>query len=168
MDSLWAPWRLSYVARLESDGVRPKASQCFICAAWGETGRERQNLVLGRSPRALALLNRYPYVNGHLLIAPAAHIATLDEAEDCAAEIWSLLIQAQDALMAEMKPDGFNVGINLGQAAGAGLADHLHVHLVPRWRGDVNFMTVAAETRVISQALDSAWETLNPYFRVEK
>ena len=160
MKRLWAPWRLTYVS-----GTMPRKPGCFFCDAWADLGNEPVHLVLARGVRSLAMLNRYPYTNGHLLIAPARHFGNMEEADaDEMAEIWRLAVAAKAALTRAFAPDGFNIGINQGKTAGAGVADHLHLHIVPRWNGDCNFMPVLADVRVIPQALEDAFKSLNPIF----
>ena len=144
-EPLWAPWRLEYV---QGGG---DAEGCIFCAAAAGEGRD---LVVRRGERAYAVMNLYPYSNGHLMVAPYRHLAgpgDLDEVER--AELWRLLDEAVRALTAAMSPDGFNAGINLGRVAGAGVEGHLHLHVVPRWNGDTNFMPVLADVRVIPEAL---------------
>jgi ATP adenylyltransferase len=157
MDRLWAPWRMSYVAC-----EKPPAEKdpCFICRGLSDAN-DRDNLVAWRLPRSVVVLNRFPYNNGHLLVAPNSHKGQLHELG--AEEILEMqqTIARLVALLGElMKPDGFNVGLNLGKAAGAGLPGHLHWHIVPRWNGDTNFMPVLSDTRVIVQSLDQLWEML--------
>src|SRR5205823_3514003 len=157
VDQLWAPWRLSYVA--QPPKPRP-GDDCFLCRGLAEAD-DRANLIALRSARTCVVLNRYPYNNGHLLIAPLAHKGTLDAlTADEALELHDVLTRMVGVLSKRMTPDGFNVGLNLGKAAGAGLPGHLHWHVVPRWFGDTNFMPVVADTRVISQSLDALWELL--------
>jgi ATP adenylyltransferase len=157
MDRLWAPWRLSYVA-----SAKPPADEdpCFICRGLSAND-DRDHLIAWRRPRSVVVLNRFPYNNGHLLVAPNSHKGQLHELD--ADEILELQ-QSITRLVAElgelMKPDGFNVGLNLGKAAGAGLPGHLHWHIVPRWNGDTNFMPVLSDTRVIVQSLDQFWTML--------
>jgi ATP adenylyltransferase len=157
MENLWAPWRLSYVTAPPPISA---AEPCFICA--GLAGNEdRQNLIVLRTPLAVALLNRYPYSNGHLLVAPRAHkgqLADLDTEE--VLDTLETVRRLQASLDRLIHPDGYNIGLNLGKVAGAGLPGHLHWHLVPRWSGDTNFMPVVADTKVIPQALDSLYDLL--------
>jgi ATP adenylyltransferase len=157
MDQLWAPWRLSYVATARSSEA---AEPCFICRGLAEQD-DRRNLVVWRQPRCVVVLNRFPYNNGHLLVAPRAHKGTLRELDaDENRDIMAILARLVDVLAGIMNPDGYNIGLNLGQAAGAGLPAHLHWHIVPRWNGDTNFMPVVADTKVIVQALDSLYDLL--------
>jgi ATP adenylyltransferase len=157
MDALWAPWRLSYVesARRPSD-----ADPCFICQGLAEND-DRRNLIVLRTPRSVVVMNRFPYNNGHLLVAPLQHKANLhdldtDELLDTM-ESLRRMVRILDDLM---RPAGYNIGANLGEAAGAGLPGHLHWHVVPRWHGDTNFMPVIADSKVIVQSLDKLYDLL--------
>ena len=157
MDRLWAPWRLSYVASAKPPGEN---DPCFICQGLAEKN-DRAHLVAWRGPRSVVVLNRFPYNNGHLLIAPNAHKGELHELDaDEMLEMQQTIARLVGILRDMMKPDGFNVGLNLGKSAGAGLPGHLHWHLVPRWNGDTNFMPVLADTRVIVQSLDQFYTYL--------
>jgi ATP adenylyltransferase len=164
IEQLWAPWRLSYVA---TPKVPAQDDVCFICRGLAEAD-DRRNLIALRTPRSVVVLNRFPYNNGHLLVAPLAHKGTLDELD--AAELLETMetlrrmVRALDGLM---RPDGYNVGLNLGRAAGAGLPGHLHWHIVPRWHGDTNFMPVLADTKVIVQSLDALYDLLQARLREE-
>jgi len=171
-ERLWAPWRLGYVQGRESgdtaDAVtvadwRPGADRdCFLCRAAAATPADDRALgVVGRTERSLVVVNRFPYANGHLLVAPLDHRATLASLDD------DELLDLQRCLAAwcgtierTMQAQGFNLGLNLGHVAGAGVPGHLHWHLVPRWAGDVNFMPVTAGVRVLPQALDELWRQL--------
>jgi ATP adenylyltransferase len=157
MDHLWAPWRLAYVA------AAPKAAgdnECFICRGLAEAD-DRKNLIALRTPRTAVVLNRYPYNNGHLLIAPFAHKGAFSELDSGELlELQETLRRIISVLDEAMSPHGYNVGLNLGRVAGAGLPGHLHWHVVPRWNGDTNFMTTVADTRVISQSLDALYDLL--------
>ncbi len=159
MEQLWAPWRLAYVA---DPGQKPAGGGCFVCrAAAAAPADDRANLLVHRTERSVAVLNRFPYNNGHLLVCPRDHKARLDElSADDLLDLQLVLRRLTAALERLMSPDGFNVGLNLGAAAGAGLPGHLHWHLVPRWAGDTNFMPVLAGANVIPQALDALWELL--------
>jgi ATP adenylyltransferase len=158
---LWAPWRLEYI---EKHAVE---SGCIFCDLPRLTSPQarRDALVLRSGERASVLMNRFPYANAHLMIAPRVHtadFASLGASE--AAAVHADLQLAVAALERAYSPGGFNIGLNLGRAAGAGIADHLHWHVVPRWQGDTNFMPMFAETRVISQHLHDAYDRLLPYF----
>ncbi len=162
MQQLWAPWRMSYI--LANDGE--KKDGCFFCNGWKETGSERENLVVGRGSNALIMLNRFPYSNAHLMIAPARHAGNMEDmTPEEGAELWRLTVIAKQALANAFRPDGFNIGINQGRVAGAGVVDHLHIHIVPRWNGDVNFMPVFADIRVIPQALEETRDRLEPHVK---
>jgi ATP adenylyltransferase len=158
MDHLWAPWRLAYIAR---ETPKP-GDDCFICRGLAE-GDDRKNLIVERTALTVTVLNRYPYNNGHLLVAPRAHKGRLDDLTG--AEQFQLQVAVTRmvaVLQSLMQPEGFNVGLNLGKVAGAGLPGHLHWHVIPRWNGDTNFMTTVSETRVISQSLDALYSLLAP------
>jgi ATP adenylyltransferase len=158
MDQLWAPWRLAYVAR---DTPKPADDDCFICRGLAEAD-DRKNLIVQRTPLGAVLLNKFPYNNGHLLIAPRTHKGRLDElTPDETLDLQETLARMVRVLERAMKPDGFNLGLNLGKVAGAGLPGHLHWHVVPRWNGDTNFMPVLADVRVIAQSLDAAYDLLS-------
>lgn len=158
LECLWAPWRMEFI-----QGCKPMG--CFICAA-AASDQDRENLVVRRRPRALCILNRYPYNNGHLLIAPLRHEGKLEclTAEELQ-EIMALLVESKRLIDRTMAPQGYNVGVNLGRVAGAGLEEHFHMHIVPRWSGDTNFMTSLGSTKVIPQALEELWNLLNQAWR---
>ncbi len=176
-DRLWAPWRMAYISGADRPASTPvdKADllpgadpACFLCRAVASR-EDRENLVIFRGPSMIALLNRYPYNNGHLLIAPQRHLARLDVIDpDVHGEMLACLTQMTCIYERVMQAQGFNVGLNLGGAAGAGVPGHLHWHLVPRWVGDTNFMPVTAETGVISQSLESAWDMLTTALAEER
>ena len=159
MQHLWAPWRLEFIKG-------PKPSGCFFCeAAAADPSRDAELLVLTRTPRALAILNRYPYNNGHLMVAPRAHLPNLEDlASADASELMALTQRALRVLRQVLSPDGFNLGINAGKIAGAGVADHVHQHVVPRWDGDTNFMPVVGETKVLNEHLSMSYEQLRKGF----
>ncbi len=158
-DPLWAPWRSAYVT-----ADKKKAPPgCFICRYLNESA-DATNFVVRRNPHSVVLLNLYPYNNGHLLIAPLAHKASLSELNDAELlEIQQQLVSMTESLQAIIKPEGFNIGVNLGHVAGAGLPGHIHWHIVPRWNGDTNFMGVCAETRVIVQSLAELYRLLTEH-----
>lgn len=154
-ENLWAPWRIKYIQGLSEPG------DCFICEINKNPQDDDKNLVLWRTSRCLVVLNRFPYNNGHLLIAPVHHIGDLDQANDEELlEMTKLVRESQKALSAAIKPHGFNVGMNFGRCAGAGLPEHLHIHIVPRWDGDTNFMSVCSDAEVISQSLTELLDQL--------
>ena len=155
MDQLWAPWRLAYVA-----AAPPKPDDCFICSGLADTD-DRRNLIALRTERSVVVLNKFPYNNGHLLVAPRAHKGRLDELDaDELLEVMETVRRMTKTLEELMRPDGFNIGLNLGRAAGAGLPGHLHWHIVPRWNGDTNFMPVLSDVKVIVQSLETLFEML--------
>ena len=159
-DVLWAPWRLAFIQQEDQEDQPPSESGCFICQAVTDS-QDRKRHVFFRSETSIGILNRYPYNNGHLLIAPKRHAARLgDLAEAETLDLMRQITRWVERLEQEMQPDGFNIGLNLGHAAGAGLPGHLHWHIVPRWTGDVNFMPVLAGVKVIPQSLDALWEIL--------
>jgi ATP adenylyltransferase len=158
---LWAPWRIEYI---ESDHSQER---CIFCEPEPKVS-DRERLILHRGRHSFVLLNRYPYAAGHLMVAPFAHKARLDLLDaDTQAELMGLLGRAARILETTYHCDGLNVGANLGAAAGAGFADHLHFHLVPRWRGDVNFMTSVGEIRVIPAHIERTLDELLPAFAAE-
>jgi ATP adenylyltransferase len=145
---LWAPWRLEYIKSAD------EAEGCVFCVEAADELQADESLVVRRGVAAVALLNKYPYSSGHLMAAPARHVGTFaDLTEDETLEIHSLAREAVDVLERVYGPDGFNLGWNLGRAAGAGIADHVHLHVVPRWSGDTNFMPVLADVKVIPEHL---------------
>ena len=161
MEILFTPWRFSYL-------TAPKSSTpvaCIFCTA-AIHENTRDTLTLYRNERALVMLNRYPYTNGHLMVAPIAHEARLfDSSDDALRALIGLTAESQRILSDVYRPDGFNIGMNFGVVAGAGVADHYHVHIVPRWGGDSNFMTVTAQTRLVPEDLGVTFEKLEPHFR---
>jgi ATP adenylyltransferase len=160
MEQLWAPWRLEYVSKVDEPGG------CFLCEAAAADPEDPHNLLVSRSERSLCILNRFPYNNGHLLVAPIEHRGDFDRLpESDVLDIHRLLAQALDALSRTMRPQGFNVGLNLGRPAGAGVPGHLHWHVVPRWSGDTNFMPVLADVKIIPQALRRTRDMLRQALR---
>ncbi len=140
------------------------AAGCIFCAA-ADASDPESTLTLYADERVVILLNRYPYTNGHLMVAPRAHVAQLFESDaDQLTAVIRASAEAQRILSDTYRPDGFNIGMNFGEAAGAGVADHYHVHVVPRWSGDANFMSVTAETRMIPEELETTWAKLRPKF----
>lgn len=153
--NLWAPWRMGYIR-----GLREK-HKCFLCYDLEHPDEDEKNYVLWRGEHCMVVFNMFPYNNGHLLIAPNRHIAGLDEAnEDEMAEMMGLIRECQRALEFAISPDGFNAGMNFGRCAGAGLPEHMHIHIVPRWNGDTNYMHVCSDTDVISQSMDELYGLL--------
>ncbi len=156
--SLWAPWRIDYIRSLH----KPAGDKCFLCeAAHASVADYGNHLILWQTDLSLILLNRFPYTNGHLMVVPKAHKAELADLTD--AEAADLMIQTRRAvalLKLAVAAQGFNIGINLGRVAGAGVPGHLHQHVVPRWGGDVNFMSVVGEVQVVPQALTQLWREM--------
>lgn len=148
--NLWAPWRMEYISSLAGP-----EGQCFLCTDRDHPADDEKNLVLWRGPRCLAVLNRFPYTGGHALVAPNAHVAQLADLDSpTMLELWEMVRDVQGALKEVVHAHGFNIGINIGRCAGAGLPGHLHVHVVPRWEGDTNFVAVFGGVRVISNGLE--------------
>lgn len=151
---MWAPWRMEYILGDKEDG-------CIFCKALSE----QDNLTLYKGKETVVVMNKFPYINGHLLVAPIKHISTLDQLSK--SEMGNLLETVEQSvgiLKKVMTPDGFNVGLNLGKVAGAGVEEHLHFHIVPRWFGDTNALTVFADVRVIPEHLISTYNNLKPHF----
>ena len=159
VQQIWAPWRMEFIKG-------PKPSGCFFCeAAAADPSNDAEFLVLARGNQALAILNRYPYNNGHLMIAPNAHLANLEDLPAAtAADVMALTQRSLRVLRQVLSPQGFNLGINAGKIAGAGVADHVHQHVVPRWDGDTNFMPVIAETKVLNESLTASYAQLRAGF----
>lgn len=159
MDYLWTPWRYQYLTAPGNQDT------CIFCAAAKE-GDDRKHLVVHRAVHNYVILNRYPYTSGHLMIVPYQHAASLELLEDpTLAELMALAKASERHLRTLYRPDGLNLGINIGKSAGAGIAGHLHLHALPRWMGDANFMTVVGETRVLPEELEMTWERLSAAFR---
>ena len=164
MDALWAPWRLSYVSSARRPGP---GDPCFICQGLTEDD-DRRNLVVLRTPRSVVVLNRFPYNNGHLLVAPSAHKGQLHDLDaDELLDTMESIRQMMRILDSLIHPAAYNIGLNHGEAAGAGLPGHLHWHVVPRWHGDTNFMPVVADAKVIVQSLDTLYDLLTARLRNE-
>ena len=156
MDYIWTPWRYQYMDQVTA-GKQP---DCFFCDAIASL-RDEQTLIVYRGKKAFVILNRYPYTSGHVMIVPYAHVAELNLCEeDALAEIMALAQRVETVFHREYRPDGMNLGMNLGRAAGAGVAGHVHLHMLPRWIGDSNFMTVTSETRVHPEELSTTYERL--------
>lgn len=154
---LWAPWRIGYIKKPK------KELGCLFCDVF-KTNQDKKNLVVFRSKSSLAILNIYPYNNGHVMIIPSKHIKSpeqLCEAET--ADLMNSLNRAKKLLDAALKPEGYNIGMNIGRASGAGIEHHLHIHIVPRWQGDTNFMPSISGTKIISQSLRELYLTLKKY-----
>lgn len=169
MDNLFSPWRSKYIASFADEaksghkaGLAP--TLCVLCAAF-ESSDDEETLILHRGREAFVIMNRYPYNSGHLMIIPTRHTAdfqslTREEELECL----DLIKASERAIMELSKPQGFNIGMNLGRAAGAGIDDHLHWHIVPRWNGDTNFMPVLADVKVVSEDMHAQWHKLREWF----
>ena len=157
MERLWSPWRARYIAA----GVDAQSEGCVFCRMASEPEHDETNLVLHRGEHAFIVLNLYPYITGHLLIVPYLHTSEFDSVpKEITDELMDLAKRSQTALREVYSPSGFNMGMNLGSAAGAGIADHIHIHLLPRWSGDTNFMTTVGDSRVIPEALETTYSKL--------
>lgn len=159
MARMWAPWRMEYIGA-------PKEEGCFLCRIGGESARDVENLVLWRGAKTYLVMNRYPYNGGHVMAVPYRHVASVPELDG---EEWGEMLTAirwsEAALTEAMRPQGFNIGVNQGGAAGAGAKDHAHVHVVPRWEGDANFLPVLGSVRVVPQALEKTAAVLRAALR---
>jgi ATP adenylyltransferase len=154
MERLWAPWRMTYIASAD------EVEGCIFCRFPAEDCDEK-NLIIFRGDQGFVMLNAYPYSNGHLMVSPYQHTADLDNLSDAEMlDMMALTRRAVNLLKTAFRPDGFNIGINMGRVAGAGIVDHVHIHIVPRWNGDTNFMPVLADTRVIPESLQGVYARL--------
>jgi ATP adenylyltransferase len=155
---IWAPWRLKYVKGAKDDA----GGECIFCVRPGQAEEhDAENLIVHRGERCFVILNKFPYTNGHLMVAPYAHLATLPELDaETVAELMALAQRGMTVLEEVYNPHGYNVGFNQGRVAGAGVEHHIHMHVVPRWGGDTNFMPVLADTRVMPQTLEQSFEAL--------
>jgi ATP adenylyltransferase len=157
LETLWSPWRARYIA----SGVDSQSNECVFCVINNTPENDPANFVVYRGQHAFVLLNLYPYITGHLLIVPYLHTSEFDSvAKEITDEVMDLAKRAQTAIRSVYAPSGFNLGMNLGAAAGAGIADHIHMHLLPRWSGDTNFMTSVGSTRVIPESLETTYAKL--------
>jgi ATP adenylyltransferase len=159
MERMWTPWRMQYINEEKTD-------DCIFCSALAHNN-DRETLIVYRGQSVFVMLNKYPYNNGHLLVVPNAHTADLSSLDAAThGEMMSTIARSIEWLKAASRPEGFNAGLNLGKAGGAGMAAHLHFHIVPRWSGDTNFMTVTGETRVLPEWLDDTWTRLQAVIRL--
>ncbi|ROL56556.1 HIT domain-containing protein [Bacteroidetes/Chlorobi group bacterium Naka2016] len=166
MEILWSPWRTKYI---ESFSEKDKDNICFICEAVNLPNEGKERLVVHRTNNSIVLMNKFPYNAGHLLVSPLKHTGTLDDLNQ--QELLDLIATVRfsiKVLQIVMKPHGFNVGINIGRVAGAGLPDHIHFHIIPRWNGDTSFISVISDTKVISQSMEEIYEKLSNLFRTLK
>jgi ATP adenylyltransferase len=158
MDYLWTPWRYQYITQAGGDG------ECVFCAAAADAD-QRAWLVAHRGEHCFVILNRYPYTNGHVMVVPYAHESSLAALpEEAALEMMRLARRCEQILRTVYRPEGLNLGINMGKCAGAGVAGHVHLHVLPRWTGDSSFMTVTGETRVLPEDLEITWKKLSDAF----
>jgi len=158
MDYLWTPWRYQYV------NAAGESVECIFCAARG--GDDRERLVAHRGRSCFVILNRFPYTSGHVMVVPYEHLATLASLPEATATEMILLAQRTESILTSLyRPDGLNLGINTGRSAGAGVAGHVHLHVLPRWAGDAGFITTVGETRVLPEDLPTTWERLRAAFR---
>ncbi len=156
-NNLWAPWRIAYIESFEKE--QKIDSECIFCNK--KEADEKKYYILAKGKYSFSLLNLYPYNNGHLMVAPYRHIGDLSSLEDDEIlEMFNFVKIFKEKIKEKMKCDGFNIGINLGRTAGAGVEDHIHIHLVPRWNGDTNFMPIIGDAKVIPQSLEKTWELL--------
>ena len=158
MKVLWAPWRMAYIKNAR------KPAKCIFCVKPRER-RDARNLLLHRGRHGLVMMNLFPYNSGHLLVAPYAHVRSLEQLPDeVSLDLLALTNLSLKVLRAEIKPEGFNIGVNLGRVSGAGIEAHVHLHIVPRWNGDANFMPIVGGTKLIPEALDQTYAKLRPLF----
>jgi|SRR5215469_2667106 len=161
MDYLWTPWRYQYV----TGAAKGERDECIFCAAVADTAHDRERLIVYRASHNLVMVNRYPYTSGHLMIVPHLHVATLEGVpEVMLVELIQLAQRTEKHLRVVYRPEGLNIGFNIGRSAGAGIADHLHMHALPRWVGDTNFMSTIGETRVLPEDLEVTWERMRREF----
>ncbi len=154
---LWAPWRIEYIEGEKEDA-------CIFCRGFKERD-DKKNLILYRSELCFVIMNRFPYNSGHLMVAPNEHIGSIEELPDeVLLDMMNTVKKSVRALKDAINPDGFNIGINQGKSAGAGIVDHVHIHIVPRWTGDTNFMPVLSNTRVVPEYLERTYDKLKPHF----
>jgi len=159
MKVLWAPWRMGYIL------TENKEDGCIICPG-ADRSKDQERLILHVGPRTMVVMNRFPYNNGHLLVAPVRHVSSLERLnQDETLDLLLMVRKSIEILKQVMKPDGFNVGLNLGHVAGAGMENHMHFHVVPRWKGDTNFMTVIEDVRVIPEHIKATYAKLVPLFQ---
>jgi ATP adenylyltransferase len=163
VERLWSPWRYEYIASSGSEDAQ--SGVCILCKIRDDAEHDEGNFVLHRASRNFIVLNIYPYISGHLLVVPFEHVGELDEAtKETTDQLMDLTKRCQTALRAAYQPSGFNIGMNLGRSAGAGIVDHIHIHIMPRWTGDTNFMSTVGETRVIPEDLATTYRKLRKEF----
>ncbi len=161
MKRLWAPWRIEYI-------LMEKPKECIFCKAIKEN-KDDENLILYRGKHSFIILNRFPYNSGHLMIVPYRHVKDIEDLnEEETTEMFILTQRSVKLLKTALNPDGFNIGINIGRVAGAGIESHIHIHIVPRWNGDTNFMPILSDTKVINQYLIETLEVLKKHIKIIK
>jgi ATP adenylyltransferase len=159
MKVLWAPWRMGYILSNDKD------NGCIFCPG-KDRSKDEERLILHVGPRSMVMMNRYPYNNGHLLVAPVKHAGDLEQLNNKEGlDLLFMVRKTVEILKEVMKPEGFNVGLNLGRVAGAGMEEHMHFHVVPRWNGDTNFMTILGDVRVIPEHIRETYKKLLPYYK---
>jgi ATP adenylyltransferase len=159
MDYLWTPWRSTYMEAKKEPG------RCIFCEAAGDPAADESNLVVFRAQHCFVILNRFPYTSGHLMIVPYEHVPKLSGmSRNAAIELMDVARRTEEILESSYRPDGLNIGMNVGAAAGAGIAEHTHLHMLPRWSGDANFMTTVAHVRIIPEALEDTYRKLSRAF----
>ena len=159
MKRLWSPWRMKYIESNEEEG-------CIFCNALAKPSDDSKNLIIKRGEKAFVIVNLYPYTSGHIMVAPMAHQPSLEHLDtETRAEIMELVSDSMVILKGIYKPQAFNVGANIGEAAGAGVPDHVHLHIVPRWNGDTNFMSTVGETRVLPESLEETYRRIKVAFQ---
>lgn len=163
MDILWSPWRSEYIEGFKDETA--KKEECFFCAAIENPHQDSERLVVHRAEHCIVMMNKYPYNSGHLLVAPLRHIAEFQELNPIELSDIMLMLQRCEMILSSLyKPQGFNIGANLGRAAGAGVPSHLHFHILPRWYGDTNFMATIGDIKVVSESIAKAHQQITEAF----
>ncbi len=159
MENLWAPWRIKYIESVDN------SQGCIFCDKW-EENKDKENLILKRGKVVYVIMNLFPYNNGHLMIVPKRHTSQIgDLSDDEKLEMFKLMEMSLSTLQEALNPQGFNMGMNIGRVAGAGIEEHVHLHIVPRWKGDTNFMPIIGDTKVISEGLEETYRRLTEKFK---
>jgi len=162
MEILWSPWRTKYI---ESFKDEENGRSCFVCEAINNPNEAKERLVVYRTEHTIVVMNKFPYNAGHLLICPIKHTSTLDDlSSEELLDLMTVIRKSIQILGEAMKPHGYNVGMNIGRVAGAGLPEHIHFHVIPRWNGDTSFISVISDTKVISQSMEEIYDKLNSLF----
>jgi ATP adenylyltransferase len=167
MDYLWTPWRYGYITEHTTEYITEsgKRKECVFCAA-AASANDSDALIVHRAERNFIIVNRFPYTSGHVMVVPYQHVPSLEDLPgETLAEMILLARDCEKRIRALYRPDGLNMGINIGKSAGAGVADHLHLHILPRWTGDANFMTSVAETRILPEEVATTWQRLRAAFQ---